>query len=133
MVTEIRRLETQKSEQFDDAAMAFALEFQGNLVPIEYARSITNIPNDILLGHLLDGRLKVISPIKVVISQENEHIIAEAVEVNEFGFGNNFSEALIDLQHALAELYYTLGSENERLGSDLLNVWQTLQNKITKR
>jgi len=89
-------------------------------------------PDQILLGSLRDGRLRVRSPIKVEFTAEGEHIIAEAVDFNEFGFGNNTSEALIDLQRAVAELYLTLEKEQDRLGKDLQGVWVILQEKIHK-
>jgi len=79
------------------------------------------------------GRLKVHSPIKVRFATEGKHTIAEAVEINEFGFGENISEAIADLQHAIAELYITLEEEQDHLGTDLQGVWSVLQNKLHKR
>jgi len=90
-------------------------------------------PHQALLGFVRDGRLLVYSPIRVKFTQEGQHIIAEAVEFNEFGFGENESEALTDLQRAIVELYFTLEKEQERLGSDLQNVWGKLQKMIRVR
>lgn len=80
-----------------------------------------------------DGRLYVRSPIKVELSQEKQHTVAEAVEFDEFGFGENISEALIDLQHAIVELYFTMEKEQARLGSDLQKVWTKLQEKLQEK
>jgi hypothetical protein len=91
------------------------------------------VPDQILLGSLRDGRLKVRSPIKVRFATEGKHTIAEAMEINEFGFGENISEAIADLQHTIAELYLTLEEEQDRLGTDLQGVWAILQEKIYKR
>lgn len=91
------------------------------------------IPDQILLGSLRDGRLRVRSPIKVRFATEGSNTIAEAVEINEFGFGNNPSEALADLQRVIAELYLTLEEEQDRLGTDLQSVWAILREKIRKR
>lgn len=91
------------------------------------------LPNHIKLGALRDGRLRVISPISVDLSTEELQVIAEAVELNEFGFGGNPSEAIMDLQHAIAELYFTLEEEQDRLGTDLQQIWDRLQQKICKR
>ncbi len=88
---------------------------------------------EILLGTVRDGRLKVHSPIIVKFKYENEQVIAEAEEIDEFGFGNNPAEALADLQRAIAELYFTLEKEKDRLGVDLQRVWNILQEKILKR
>ena len=107
----------------------------GSLLPLEYVRIDlpSAVPSEALLGSLRDGRLRVHSPMKVRFATEGKHNIAEAVEFNEFGFGENTSEALIDLQRAIAELYLTLEKEQNRLGTDLQGVWTILQEKIHKR
>lgn len=89
--------------------------------------------DQILLGSLRDGRLMVRSPITVKFTSEDGQVIAEAVEFDEFGFGENASEALIDLQRAIAELYFTLDGEQDHLGKDLRNAWSIIQEKIHKR
>ena len=94
---------------------------------------LVDVPQQILLGSLRDGRLRVISPIQVKFTYENKHTIAEAIELNEFGFGDNVSEAIADLQRTIAELYFTLEKEQERLGVDLKRIWNVLQEKILKR
>lgn len=90
-------------------------------------------PKKILLGFLRDGSLRVISPFQVRITNEGKNTIAEAIELDEFGFGNSVSEAIVDLQRAVAELYFTLEREQERLGVDLQKTWNVLQEKILKR
>lgn len=106
----------------------------GSLLPLEYVDIDLQsaVPSEALLGSLRDGRLRVHSPIKVRFATEGKHIIAEAVELNEFGFGENPSAALIDLQRAIAELYLTLEEEHDHLGKDLQNVWAEIQEKIRK-
>lgn len=89
--------------------------------------------DNILLGALRDGRMRVISPITVELTHEGKHVIAEAIELNEFGFGQSVSEAIADLQRAIVELYFTLESEQLRLGADLQKIWHVLQKKIIKR
>jgi len=103
-------------------------------IPKEYVYSelALAIPEEVLLGSLRDGRLKVHSPIKVRFTTEGKHSIAEAVEINEFGFGGNISEAIADLQRTIAELYLTLEEEQKHLGKDLKGVWTVLQKKIHK-
>lgn len=91
------------------------------------------MPDQILLGSLRDGRLRVKAPIVVRFTKENEDVIAEAPDLNEFGFAKNPSEALIDLQAAIAELYFTLERERDRLGPDLQRVWAALQGRIVPR
>ncbi len=94
---------------------------------------IPKVPDQFLLGSLRDGRLRVKAPILVNCMRENQDIVTEAVELNEFGFGKNLSEALSDLQAAIVELYFALEREQDRLGPDLQRTWATLQEKISRR
>ena len=84
------------------------------------------------LGSLRDGRLRVVEPIEVSPMLEGGKHVLEAQELNEFGFGDNLSEALADLQAAIAELYLTLEVEQDRLGPDLSSVWAELSQKVRK-
>ena len=141
MVTKIERFEQPPVEQADDELVAHHRRFEEiqrltGLVPIEYVHTVSlgpSVPNKLLLGFLRDGRLRVHSPIEVKLTTEGEHVIAESVEFNEFGYGRNLSEALTDLQHAIAELHFTLEKEQARLGKELQSVWAKLQHKIRKR
>ena len=89
-------------------------------------------PEPFTLGSLRDGRLRVVEPIEVLPMFEGGTYVVEAPELNEFGFGDNLSEALSDLQAAIAELYFTLEDEQERLGPDLSSVWAELSQKVRK-
>jgi len=89
-------------------------------------------PKPILLGSLEDARLQVVEPIQVSFATEHGQFIAEAAEINEFGFGRNPSEALRDLEKAIVELYVTLEMERERLGQDLGRTWALLSGKIRR-
>jgi hypothetical protein len=128
MVTEIKACP--QIRQPDNEVEAYR-----NEVPLEYiyVDLAPAMPNEILLGSLRDGRLRVASPLQVRLTYEGKHTIAEAIELDEFGFGNNWSEALIDLQRAIVELYFTLEKGQKRLGTDLQRIWNVLQEKILKR
>jgi hypothetical protein len=71
--------------------------------------------------------------LNVVVTKEEDQVAAEAEELNEFGYGDNPTEAISDLQRAIAELYFTLEEDQGRLGKGLQDVWQTLQAKIVRR
>ena len=110
------------------------LEIQGITVPHEdmpafYLAS----QSELHLGFLRDGRLRLREPINVAMTEEDGQIVAEAEELNEFGYGQNQTEAITDLQHTIAELYFTLEGDQDRLGIALKAVWETLQAKIEKR
>lgn len=97
------------------------------------AHRTPRLTDQFLLGSLRNGRLRIKSPITVRCTRENQDIITEAVEFNEFGFGKSVSESLSDLQATIAELYFALKENQQRLGPDLRHVWETLQQKIILR
>ena len=94
-------------------------------MPVFDGPEITPTPREFTLGSLRDGRLRVVEPIEVVQTAEDGKCVVETPELNEFGFGDNPSEAI-------AELYFTLNDEKDRLGPDLAAVWTTLSRKLRK-
>ena len=92
----------------------------------------TAVPASFTLDSLRDGRLRVVEPIEVIPMMEAGQHVAEAPEINEFGFGDTLVDAVSDLQAAIAELYFTLEAEQRRLGPDLSAVWGTLSQKVHK-
>lgn len=88
------------------------------------------VPGQLMVGHLLDSRLRVFAPFLVQFAAVDGHVVAEASDFNEFGYGANTSEALRDLQHALAELYFELEAMQDKLGPDLLAVWNEMRSRI---
>jgi len=138
MVTKIQQMDQPSLAEPQDEGVAYYKPFQEfpviGLMPSVYVTEdwAPVVPDQVLLGTVRDGRLRVQSPIRVKLTQEGQNVIANAVEFNEFGFGQNPSEALVDLQHAIAELYFTLDREQDRLGRDLQHVWAKLQRKIHK-
>ena len=89
-------------------------------------------PTRFTLDSLPDARLRVVEPIEVIPMVEGDKHVAEAPEINEFGFGDTLVGAVADLQAAIAELYFTLEAEQRRLGPDLAAVWGTLSEKVHK-
>ena len=114
----------------DDHAFASIREFVGLLV-LDGPEALP-VPREFTLGSLRDGRLRVVEPIEVVQTAEDGKCVVETPELNEFGFGDNPSEAIADLQAAIAELYFTLNNEKDRLGPDLAAVWTTLSRKLRR-
>ena len=123
----IEELDTQRESDTISDALLPKLEFLGAVDGDLPFRSKT-----LALGSLRDGRLRVVEPISVLQETEEGKCVIEAQELNEFGFGDNFSEAIQDLQEAIAELYFTLELEQEKLGPDLASVWATLSRKVRR-
>ena len=92
-----------------------------------------NYPKKVMLAFLRDGRLRLKSPIEVTISQEDGQTVANAGALNEYGAGNNQTEAIADLQRAIADLYFTLAEDQDRLGKKMQKVWEDLQSKISRQ
>lgn len=91
------------------------------------------MPYPIELGHLRDGRLKLLAPISVSIARADDGISAYSQELNEYGFGDDFQEAVADLQRAIAELYFSLKEERDKLGADLRRTWEKLNPLVEER
>ena len=104
------------------------VEFFGSLL----AEEVPEQPESFAIGSLRDGRLRVVEAIRATQMVEGGKCVLEAPELNEFGFGDNLSEAIADLQSAIAELYLTLEAEQARLGPDLRSVWDVLSRKVRK-
>ena len=88
------------------------------------------LPARIKLESLADDRLRVKEGIEVVIFETEGFILAEAVGFNEFGQGDNPAAAVAELQYALADLYFSLAGDQNRLGNWLQEVWAGLQTKM---
>ena len=121
----IQELDRQKESELEST-----LENAFPIVERNEAVEASRPPERFKLGSLRDGRLRVVEPIGVVQMSEGRKFIVETPELNEFGFGDGFSEAIADLQAAIAELYFTLETEQERLGPELARVWSILSRKV---
>ena len=109
------------------------VELVGSVVEVDaVVKEAPVVPERFALGNLRDRRLRVIETIEVKQMTEGNQYVVEATELNEFGFGDNLSEAIRDIQAAIVELYLTLESEQKRLGPDLAKVWGILSRKVRK-
>lgn len=76
---------------------------------------------------LLDDRLLLSAPLSITIEREGEFFIAESSLLEEVGYGYKESEAIDDLKITISELYWTLKEEQDRLGTHLKGIWETLR------
>lgn len=93
---------------------------------------LARLPDEMMLGSLGDRRLRVLVPIHVLVSTENDDYIAHADEVDEFGFGSSYMDAVRDLQRAMVELYLTLSTE-AALGPEMQRTLKVLRTKLAER
>jgi hypothetical protein len=116
-------------EERVDPAPSSARQFQ-ELIPEDESLAL-GAPSEFFLATLADRRLRVVKPIHVLIRQEEGQFVAEADELEEFGFEESRAEALRELQRAIVALFYTLQSEEMRLGPSLRATWTRLREKVT--
>jgi|JRYL01.1.fsa_nt_gb hypothetical protein len=108
------------------------LKAHTNAVPTS-VRAVVPMPYVIELGHLRDGRLRLQASIKVQVAKAGDGITAYAESLNEYGYGDDSQAAVADLQGAIAELYFTLKSAQDKLGNDLHRTWQSLSQLVAER
>ncbi len=89
-------------------------------------QSEPTIGDSVQIGSLLDSRLRMHSAVTISLEQEGPWHVAYCEDLNEFGYGTDPLSAVQDLRQTLAELYWELKSDRERLGQDLAQTWDRL-------
>ena len=82
--------------------------------------------HEIEIGSLLDHRLRMSKPIILDMERENKFYIAKYNDLDEFGYGTDPVSAVQDFRKTIAELYWQLKEDEERVGSDLTRIWRKL-------
>jgi hypothetical protein len=83
----------------------------------------------------LHPNLKTIKPFEVHFLRTDgreRNFIASVPEIGEYGYGASRSEALDDLRDTLAELYFWLEQESDRLGIAMQIVRSSLGTHLVK-
>jgi len=88
------------------------------------------LPTTVLIGHLLDDRLRLPAPVSLDLEKEGDFYIARCDEFEEFGYSYSPFGAVDDFRRTLTELYWTLKKEQARLSPSLTNVWQRLSRVV---
>jgi hypothetical protein len=81
---------------------------------------------EILIGSLLDIRLRIRGALTLKIERESESYVAKCDELNELGYGPDPSNAVQDIRLTIAGLYWRLKEDQDQLGADLAATWQRL-------
>lgn len=82
------------------------------------------------IGTLLDTRLRMRGSLTLEMEQEGEFYIAKCDELNEFGYDYDPIGAVQDIRATIAELYWELKENQDRLGADLAQTWQKLSQLV---
>jgi len=93
---------------------------------VEEARHGSIVRDRIQIGSLLDHRLRMSVPITLDLEREDEFYLAKYDELDEFGYGTDPISAVQDFRKTIAELYWQLKEDEERLGPDLTETWRRL-------
>ena len=80
----------------------------------------------IQIGSLLDHRLRMLEPVTLELEQEGEFYVAKCDDLDEYGYGFDPISAVQDIRKTIAELYWQLKDDRDRLGSGLARTWQRL-------
>ena len=82
------------------------------------------------IASLLDTRLRMNGSLTLEMEQEGEFYIAKCDELNEFGYDYDPIGAVQDIRATIAELYWELKENQDRLGADLAKTWQRLSELV---
>lgn len=97
----------------------------------EFERNtVSAVPTAILIQNLTDDRLRLRRPLRLRIEKEGNFYVAVNDEFEELGYGYDPIQALDDFRQTLAELYWTLKSEQSRLAIGLANLWSRLKQTV---
>ena len=90
-------------------------------------------PRSLIIGTLPDARLRLVRPILAEVFGDGGRVGVWSPEFEELGTGKHLSAAVRDFQLSVIELYYSLEKDQQRLGPDLAQLWQRLQDAIALR
>ena len=92
-------------------------------------------PIELAFGSLLDSRLRVIRPLPVRLSKQDDTCVVECDEIGQFGYGSEMTEALDDFGKTVAEMFFSLEDEFQAgtLGDQLIQSLELLRSFIEPR
>ena len=82
------------------------------------------------IGSLLDTRLRMRRSVTLEMERGDDFYVAKCAELNEYGYGTDPTWAIEDARRAIAELYWELKENQDRLGADLAKTWQRLSELV---
>jgi hypothetical protein len=91
------------------------------------------IPAEVTIGTLHHPSLELRRPVRLAVALDGEFVTATFDQLDEFGYGADLAAAVEDWEQTIAELYFTLRAEQQRLGPSLLPLWEQLQTVVEER
>ena len=81
---------------------------------------------------LIDDRLRVVRPLPAELSREDAVFVVWSEDLQTHGEGDSPAEAIDDFRIAVAELYWELKDDRDRLGPALQPVWELLRQSVAE-
>jgi hypothetical protein len=95
--------------------------------------AFSRAPKRIRFGGALHPKLRVTQPIPLDIKRSEKLVVVENQELEEFGSGVTLGDALADFGSGLAELFFRLEDDKDRLGPDLQRLRQVIARFVALR
>lgn len=92
--------------------------------------TITEPPATILLRGLPVPELKISEPLRLDILVDKNATTVWSADLKLYGLGSNFEEALETFGFEMAELYYEMKENEEKLGAQAMKIWQFLKSVV---
>ena len=83
-----------------------------------------------LTGALPSGGLELVQPIAFEVEILEGQVIASVPDLDEYAVGETEEEAVEHLRRLIVDLYWHLAGDQDRLGPDLLEVWERLRSSV---
>lgn len=97
---------------------------------LEEVEAKSDTIGSVQIGSLLDARLRMSRPVTLAIEKDEDFFVAWHEELQEFGYGANPISAVQDFRNTLAQLYWQLKEDQDRLGADLFETWKRLSSLV---
>ncbi len=82
------------------------------------------------IGSLLDTRLRMRRSLTLEIERQGDSYVAKCSALNEAGYGDDPSQAVQDIRWTIADIYWKLKEDQDRLGADLVETWRKLSELV---
>jgi len=80
----------------------------------------------IFIYSLHHSQLKLKEPLPVLLESDDEQTVAYCHDLEVFGYGDTEGEALTDLRETIADLYFELSENCQKLGPFPQKIWNYL-------
>ncbi len=90
-------------------------------------------PGTLVLGSLRHPQLRLRSSLPLRVEREHDFVTVWNDALEELGYGPYLTVAVEDFQKTVVELYFSLRSDQSRLGPEMARLWQKLQERIEER